>query len=109
MKRSFPPIIPHIGRANGTSGQPYWALLTVVLLVFVAGPRTSGKEIVPFKPEMEPLKRFAEDLVASAVKMVGYGKLREQGGLWIMPVVQVQEGNCTGTLSLTPLCMAERA
>ena len=33
-----------------------------MLLVFVAGPRTDRKEIVPFKPEMEPLKRFAEDL-----------------------------------------------
>ena len=62
MKRSLPPIISHIGRANGTSGQPYWSLLTVVLLVFVAGPRTNRKEIVPFKPEMEPLSRFAEDL-----------------------------------------------
>ena len=62
MKRSLPSIISHIGRANGTSGQPYWSLLTVVLLVFVAGPRTIGEEIVPFKPEMEPLKRFAEEL-----------------------------------------------
>ena len=52
----------HIGRANGISGKPYWSLLTVVLLVSVAGPRTDGEGIVPFKPEMEPFKRFAEDL-----------------------------------------------
>ena len=62
VKRSLPPIISHIGRVNGTSGQPYWSLLTVVLLVFVAGPRTNGEEIVPFKPAMESFRRVAEDL-----------------------------------------------
>ena len=62
MKWSLPPLISHTGRANGTSGQPYWSLLTVLLLVFVAGPMTNREEIVPFKSEMEPFRRFAEEL-----------------------------------------------
>ena len=62
MKRNLPPIISHIGRVNGAAGQLYWSLPTVVLLVFVAGPRTNWEEIVQFKPEMESFRRVSEDL-----------------------------------------------
>ncbi len=33
-----------------------------VLLVFVAGPGTNEEEIVPFRPEMELVRRYAEEL-----------------------------------------------
>ena len=62
MRRSLSPVNSHIGRVNGTSGQPSLSLLMVVLLVFGAGPRTNGEEIVSFKPEMESFRRVAEDL-----------------------------------------------
>ena len=76
MRRSLSPVKSHIGRVNGTSGQPSLSLLMVVLLLFEAGPRTDGEEIVPFKPEMESFRRVAEDLVASAMKTVEFGKLK---------------------------------
>lgn len=57
----MPPIVCRIGVKNGTGGQRRFSLPTLVLLVFMAGPRTNEEGVVPFGPEMEPFNRCAED------------------------------------------------